>query len=122
MWGAFMYGSRRPHDASQPAYGRSLRRDLARIVGSTPPADLSIQWDICQEVLVFEGYFPSRPADYQERIFALLARLGDAVPSGVELGYHLCYASPADQHLVMPKTPALPADPPPPLLPPLQRR
>src|SRR5260370_11054022 len=110
MWGAFMYGSRRPHDASQPAYERSLRRDLDRIVASIPPADLSIQWDICQEVLVFEGYFPSRPADYQERIFALLARLGDAVPSGVELGYHLCYGSPADQHLVMPKDAAILAE------------
>jgi hypothetical protein len=53
-------------------------------------------------VLVFEGYFPSRPADYKERVFSLLARLGDAVPADVEMGYHLCYGSPADQHLVMP--------------------
>ena len=64
---------------------------------------MSIQWDICQEVLVFENYFPTRPPDYKERIAALLGRLGDAVPPGVELGYHLCYGSPADQHLVMPK-------------------
>ena len=32
------------------------------------------------------------------------ARLGAAVPADVELGYHLCYGSPADQHLVMPAT------------------
>jgi hypothetical protein len=107
MSSAFMYVSPRVHDDYQRAYERSLRRDLDRIVASIPPADLSIQWDICQEVLVFEGYFPSQPADYQERIFALLARLGDAVPSGVELGYHLCYGSPADQHLVMPKDAAI---------------
>jgi len=25
------------------------------------------------------------------------------VPAGVELGYHLCYGSPADEHLVQPK-------------------
>jgi hypothetical protein len=58
-------------------------------------------------VLVFENYFPTRPPDYKERIAALLGRLGNAVPSGVELGYHLCYGSPADQHLVMPKDTAI---------------
>ena len=104
---AFMYVSPRVHDDYQWAYERSLRRDLDRIAGSIPHADLSIQWDICQEVLVLEGYFPTRPPDYQERIFALLARLGDAVPAGVELGYHLCYGSPADQHLVMPRDTAI---------------
>ena len=72
-----------------------------------PARDLSIQWDICQEVLVFETYFASRPADYKERVFALLARLGAAVPIGVELGYHLCYGSPADEHLVMPRDTAI---------------
>ena len=103
MSSAFMYVSPRAHDDYQRAYERSLRRDLGRILAGIPLADLSIQWDICQEVLVLEGYFPSRPADHRERIFSLLARLGDAVPAGVELGYHLCYGSPADQHLVMPK-------------------
>jgi hypothetical protein len=107
---AFMYVSPRAHDDYQRAYERSLRRDLQRIVAAVPPADLSIQWDICQEVLVFEDYFPTRPPDYRDRIFALLARLGDAVPPEVELGYHLCYGSPADQHLVMPKDTAILAE------------
>ncbi len=110
MSSAFMYVSPRAHDDYQRAYERALRRDLDLIVASIPPADLSIQWDICQEVLVLEGYFPSRPADYRERIFALLAHLGDAVPPSVELGYHLCYGSPADQHLVMPKDAAILAE------------
>src|SRR4029450_771099 len=46
---------------------------------------------------------PAPPPAYKERPPALLGRLGRAVPDGVELGYHLCYGSPADQHLVMPK-------------------
>ena len=37
-------------------------------------------------------------------------RLGAAVPADVELGYHLCYGSPADQHLVMPKDTAILAE------------
>jgi hypothetical protein len=72
-------------------------------VAAVPAEDLSIQWDVCQEVLLFENYFPTRPPDYRERIAALLGRLGAAVPPAVELGYHLCYGSPADQHLVMPR-------------------
>jgi len=89
------------------AYERALLAALREIVAKVPAADLSIQWDICQEVLVFETYFASRPADYKERVFALLARLGTAVPIGVELGYHLCYGSPADEHLVMPRDTAI---------------
>jgi hypothetical protein len=107
MSSAFMYVSPRAHDDYMRAYERSLLRDLGRIVAAVPADDLSIQWDICQEVLVFEGYFPTRPADYKERIHDLLQRLGDAVPAEVEMGYHLCYGSPADQHLVMPTDTAI---------------
>jgi hypothetical protein len=110
MSSAFMYVSPVSHDAYLRAYERALLRALDRIVATVPAADLSIQWDICQEVLLFEGYFPSRPADYKERVFALLARLGGAVPRAVELGYHLCYGSPTDQHLVMPKDTAILAE------------
>ena len=58
-------------------------------------------------MLVFENYFTARPADYKPRLVSMLERLGDAVPDEVELGYHLCYGSPADQHLVMPKDTAI---------------
>jgi len=39
-----------------------------------------------------------------------MSRLGDAVPVGVELGYHLCYGTPRDKHLVMPKDCAILAE------------
>lgn len=103
MASAFMYVSPAAIPAYLPTYERSLLADLVRIAAAIPSADLSIQWDVCQEVLVFEDYFPWRPADYKTLTFAMLARLGNAVPAGVELGYHLCYGSPADAHLVMPK-------------------
>jgi hypothetical protein len=110
MSSAWMYVSPRAHDAYLPAYERALLRALDEIVAAVPAAALSIQWDICQEVLLYEDYFPARPVDYQARITALLGRLGDAVPPGVELGYHLCYGSPADQHLVMPRDTAILAE------------
>jgi hypothetical protein len=88
-------------------YERALLAALANIVKAIPVQDLSIQWDVCQEVLAFEGYFKDRPADYKKQTFDMLGRLGDAVPTGVELGYHLCYGSPQDEHLVQPKDAAV---------------
>jgi hypothetical protein len=88
-------------------YERALLAALANIVTAIPSADLTIQWDVCQEVLAFENYFKDRPADYKAQTFAMLGRLGDAVPGDVEMGYHLCYGSPADEHLVQPKDAAI---------------
>ena len=72
-----------------------------------PHQDLSIQWDVCQEVLVFEHYFPHCPPSYKDHVFDELARLGEAVPHDVECGYHLRYGSPRDEHVVMPKDAAI---------------
>jgi hypothetical protein len=84
-------------------YERSLLRAVQEIVDAIPPSDLSIQWDTCQEVLVFEGYFEDRPASYKEDVAAELARLGNCLPADIECGYHLCYGSPRDEHLVLPR-------------------
>ena len=99
---AYMYVSPSARDDYIPAYERSLLSALSEIIGSVPHEKLSIQWDVCQEVLIFEGYFPDRPDDYRKQVFEELARLGNVVPDGVDLGYHLCYGSPRDEHLVMP--------------------
>jgi hypothetical protein len=100
---AYMYVNPSARDAYIPAYERSLLAAVDQILASTPHDRLSIQWDICQEVLLFEDYFPHRPVDYKEQVFAELARLGSAMPETVDLGYHLCYGSPRDEHLVMPR-------------------
>ena len=99
--------ARRSLAAYLPVYERALLAALREIADAIPHRDLSIQWDVCQEVLVFEHYFPHRPPSYKDGIAAELARLGDAVPDGVECGYHLCYGSPRDEHLVMPKDTAI---------------
>ena len=80
---------------------------LRSILDAISHHDLSIQWDICQEVLIFEDYFPYRPDDYKLQIFDQMTRLGAQVPADVELGYHLCYGTPRDEHLVMPKDTAI---------------
>lgn len=99
----YMYVSPASRDAYLPAYERSLLEALDGILAAVPHERLSVQWDVCQEVLLFEDYFSHRPDDYKQQVYDELARLGARVPEAVELGYHLCYGSPADEHLVMPK-------------------
>lgn len=107
MASGYMYVSPAALADYLPAYERSLLKALHEICAAIPHQDLSIQWDVCQEVLVFENYFKHRPADYKAQINAQLARLGNAVPADVEMGLHLCYGSPRDEHLVMPKDMAI---------------
>ena len=97
-----MYVSDASRDFYLPAYERSLTEALDGILAAVPHEQLSIQWDVCQEVLLFEDYFSYRPDDYKEQVFDELGRLGGKVPESVDLGFHLCYGSPADEHLVMP--------------------
>jgi methionine synthase II (cobalamin-independent) len=58
---------------------------------------------VCQEVLAWEGYYEPGPVDFRTETIDVLAKVGDGVPAGIELGYHLCYGSPADEHMVQPK-------------------
>ena len=99
----YLYVSGPARQAYFRVYERALLEALANILAAIPARELAIQWDVCQEVLVFENYFKDRPADYKRQTFEMLGRLGGAVPLEVELGYHLCYGSPADEHLVLPK-------------------
>jgi hypothetical protein len=103
----YLYVSGPARETYFEVYERALKGALASIAKAIPARDLSIQWDVCQEVLAFENYFKDRPAHYKKQIFDMLGRLGDAVPDGVEMGYHLCYGSPRDEHLVQPKDSAI---------------
>ena len=99
----YMYISPSDREAYLPVYEDALARALQEILDSIPHDRLSIQWDVCQEVLVYEDYFRDRPVDYKQQIVSELARMGQRVPDPVDMGYHMCYGSPRDEHLVQPK-------------------
>ncbi len=103
----YLYVSGPARETYFEVYERALKTALANIVAAIPAAELAIQWDVCQEVLAFEDYFKDRPAHYKKQIFDMLGRLGDAVPAAAEMGYHLCYGSPRDEHLVQPRDSAI---------------
>jgi hypothetical protein len=90
--------------AIEPAYEAALRREVEAIVAAIPAADLAIQWDVCTEILCYEGgpetcYYD----DIVEGTLVRLARLSTWVPEGVELGFHLCYGDPGHKHIVEPR-------------------
>jgi hypothetical protein len=75
-----------------------------RTIAATLPNDrLALQWDVCQEVLAWEGYYPPGPVDFRVETVEVLTEMGQAVPAEMELGYHLCYGSPLDEHIVQPR-------------------
>jgi hypothetical protein len=86
-----------------PALTEHFIGEVRTIAAAIPNDRLAIQWDVCQEVLAWEGYYETGPVDFRTETLDVLARIGDAVSPAVELGYHLCYGSPADEHLVQPK-------------------
>ena len=53
--------------------------------------------------MAWEGYYEPGPVDFRSETIAVLTEIGHGVPAAIELGYHLCYGSPADEHLVQPK-------------------
>lgn len=95
-----------PQDVLESRYEAALLTELDKIVAEIPGADLAVQWDCPVEFAIFEGIFPSWFGDGYPRqlaqVVARLARLGAAVPEGVELGYHLCYGDFGHQHFAEP--------------------
>jgi hypothetical protein len=104
--------ARRPHGtpsgraAHAPAIAAlttHLLGEVAAIAQALPNGRIALQWDVCQEVIAWEGYYAPGPVDFREETIAELIAIGNGVPASIELGYHLCYGSPADEHLIQPK-------------------
>ncbi len=99
----FNYISPNGRKAFLEVYEKSFAVDVAKILDAIPHDKLAIQWDVCQEVLIFENYFPDRSPDYKKEVFDQLGRMGALIPADVELGFHICYGSPGDDHVVKPQ-------------------
>jgi hypothetical protein len=99
---AYMYVTPADRADFTRAYTCHLADEIAAMAAALPLDRLAVQWDVCQEVLMWEGYF-DQPPHYKDEILASLGTIGDAVPEPVELGYHLCYGSPLDEHCLQPK-------------------
>jgi hypothetical protein len=99
------YNNMVPQDRPRilPALTRHFIGEVTKIAALLPNNRIAVQWDVCQEVLAWEGYYDQGPIDFRSETIGVLATIGNAVPPAIELGYHLCYGSPVDEHLVQPK-------------------
>ncbi len=91
--------------AVEAAYEKAMIAEIAALCRHIPHRDLCIQWDICNEMVVWDGQ-PSNavPADVpREQLLERIKRLCAAVPDDVELGLHLCYGDFGAKHFVEPK-------------------
>ena len=88
-----------------PAYKRAMLREAEAVCAVIPHGDLCLQWDVCHEMLTWDGRWPRRAAfSGMDRQFAdAFARLSAVVPRDVELGIHLCYGDFEGRHFVEPQ-------------------
>lgn len=84
----------------EPVYETAQMAELQRMLDGIPHEDLAIQWDICVEVWMTEGWIPSPLS--REDLVERIVRVSEAVPGDVELGYHMCYGDLGGHHLQEP--------------------
>ena len=91
--------------AVESAYEKAMIAEVAALCRHIPHRDLCIQWDICNEMVIWDGQ-PSEavPSNVShQQILERMQRLCAAVPDDVELGLHLCYGDFGAKHFVEPK-------------------
>ena len=89
----------------EPAYEKAMLREVESICRAIPQRDLCIQWDVCIEMVMWDGRWPfirNRFEDLRGELEKRMQRLAAAVPSEVELGFHLCYGDWEAKHFVEP--------------------
>ena len=87
----------------EAAYQARMLTELNEILAAIPAQELAIQWDTAVEFLILEGLLQTYLVNPAEEILTRLVRLGNQVPAGVELGYHLCYGDAGHQHFKEPE-------------------
>ena len=97
------YVAENNREAIEPIYEAKLLEELDTIIATIPSSELAIQWDTAVEFGIIEGVFPTFLSDIQAGILERLVHLGNAVPTDVELGYHLCYGDSGHKHFVEPE-------------------
>jgi methionine synthase II (cobalamin-independent) len=87
------------------AYEKAMVREVKEICTAIPHKDLCLQWDVCLEMLMWDGQMKrwTPPfADLEGEILTRMKRISAPVPTAVELGIHLCYGDWEGKHFIQP--------------------
>lgn len=88
-------------------YKTAMLNELDKIFSVIPEAEAAIQWDVCLEVIAWEGRVASPVEDLEAYTAEMTANLCNAVPPDAEAGIHLCYGDPGHKHIVEPEDAAI---------------
>ena len=94
-----------PHDRIrvEPSYVARMMREIGEVAAALPHDRIAWQWDNAHDMQAFDGarqsYFPF----HWDGIAQRLIECGDAIPAGIEMGYHFCYGSFGGRHFVEPR-------------------
>lgn len=86
----------------EPAHLRQLHAEIGEILDAVPHERLAIQWDVCQDVGIWEGFYPAYFDDREQGVIDRLAACAAVVPEGVAVGFHLCYGDFQHRHFMNP--------------------
>lgn len=97
-------------EAFEPVYEAALAAELDQILAAIPHERLAVQWDAALEFAMLESaaHAPQTGSRYEwfDDVWAgtseRLARQIDRVPTGVDVGVHLCYGDVAEKHFLEP--------------------
>ena len=103
----YAFCTARDVSAIEKAYEKTMAREIEAICRHIPHQDLCIQWDVCHDMILWDGQsqdqFPLVNASHEE-ITDRFASICVAVPDDVELGFHLCYGDFGGKHFFDPVT------------------
>jgi len=63
-----------------PALTRHFIGEVTKIAAAMPNDRIALQWDVCQEVLAWEGYYDRGPVDFRTETLDVLSAIGDGSP------------------------------------------
>jgi hypothetical protein len=88
------------------AYERAMIAEVEAICRGIPHKHLCIQWDVCNEMIMWDGQetqMVPRHGLTNADLLASLKRICTQVPKNVELGIHLCYGDFDGKHFIEPR-------------------
>lgn len=95
------------HAPVDPIYNEAVKREIDKIAATLPHDEIAIQFDVASAV--FARLERSQSSSYgrtkeemQETFSNILIDLGNRVPAGIDLMFHLCYGDSNHKHVVEP--------------------
>jgi hypothetical protein len=95
------------HAPIDPIYNAAVKREIDKIAAALPHGEIAIQFDVASAVFARlernqASSYGQTKEEMQERFSNILIDLGNRVPAGIDLMFHLCYGDSNHKHVVEP--------------------